>query len=302
MGRLENKVAFITGAARGQGRAHAVTMAGEGADIIAVDICRQMAGVGYPMATPEDLAETVRQVEALGRNIIAVEADCRDSAAMRAAAADGAAKLGGIDIGVINHGILIAGPWDSITDEAFDLAIETNLTAAWRASRAVIPHLIERGGGSLMITASAAAVRPSGSLSPYVAAKTGVIGLAKALAIDLAPSKVRVNAICPGNVATPMIHNQMLYDIFSGRPGGTQQDIIEPMQVTQLLPLPWYEPEVIAEAALYLASDAGRFVTGTEFVVDAGLAMVPPGVPERTAAELGSLRAQLDALKSGTSD
>lgn len=287
--RLADKVAFITGAARGQGRAHAIAMAREGADIIATDLCDEIDGLQYPLASRDDLEETRRLVEQEGRRCIATVADARLSDEIRAAADRGAAELGGIDIAVVNHGVFMTTTWDAMTDDDFDTMIETNLTSVWRASRAVIPHLVSRGGGSLMLTASSAGIRPFGGLPSYVASKHGVVGLAKALAVDLAPHWIRVNALCPGNVATPMAHNQYVFDLYAGRPGGTVEDMIFPATAQALLPVPWIDPESVAAAAVYLASDDGRFVTAQAFTIDAGLTNLPPGIPTSAATRLAEL-------------
>lgn len=289
MGRLQDKVAFITGAARGQGRAHALAMAREGADIVAIDLCEQIEMVPYPLATPEDLAETARLVEEQNRRCLTIRADARDSAAMRAAVAEAVAAFGGIDIGVINHGIVHITSWDTITDDEFDLMIETNLTSVWRAARAVAPHLVARGGGSLLLTASSAGLRPFNGLLSYTASKHGVVGLAKALAVELAPHSVRVNALCPGNVATPMFFTQHLFDAYNGAPGGTIDDAVFPAEAAHLLPVPWYEPAEIAYAAVYLASDEARYVTGTAFSVDAGMVNQPAGIPPIAASRIAEL-------------
>jgi SDR family mycofactocin-dependent oxidoreductase len=293
MGRLEGKVAFITGAARGQGRAHAVTLAREGASIVAVDICDQVEGIQYQLGTREDLEETVRLVEAEDQRCIAIKADARDGEQIRAAADDGAAELGGIDIGVVNHGIVMAGTWDTITDADWDTMIATNLSSVWRAACAVIPHLIARGGGSLSLTASAAGLRTFSGIPSYVTAKHGVIGMAKALAVELGPQWVRVNAICPGNVDTPMFHNPYIHDMYNGGPGGTRETVVFPAQASQILPIPWFEAEAISKAIVYLASDDGKYVTGTAFSVDAGMTATPPGVPPIAAERIGELTYQL---------
>ena len=295
MGRLDGKVAFITGAARGQGRAHAVTLAREGASILAVDICEEIEGVQYDLATEEDLHETVRLVEELDQKCVAVKADARSSEQMRAAAGCAASEFGGIDIGVINHGIVMAASWEELTDADWDTMIETNLSSVWRAARAVIPHLIERGGGSLMLTASAAGLRTFYGLPSYVAAKHGVVGLAKALAVELGPHWVRVNALCPGNVSTPMFHNQYIHDMYHGGPGGTKETAVFPAQASHILPIPWFEPEAIANAVVYLASDDGKYVTGTAFSVDAGMTATPPGVPPIAATRLAELTMAMSA-------
>lgn len=268
-------------------------MAAEGADIVAVDICRQIEGVQYALAEPDDLVETGRLVEERDRRCITITADARDGLAMRAAADRSAAELGGIDIGVINHGIVMAATWDELTDEDFDTMIEVNLSSVWRSARAVIPHLVRRGG-SLMLTASAAGRRPFYGLPSYVTAKHGVVGLARALAVELAPHSVRVNALCPGNVSTPMFHNPYIHDMYAGHPGGTEEEARFPAQAAHLLPEPWMEPEAIAHAAVFLASEEGRYITGTDFAVDAGMTDQPPGVPPIAATRLGELRYRLD--------
>jgi SDR family mycofactocin-dependent oxidoreductase len=285
MGRLDDKVAFVTGAARGQGRAHAIGMAREGADIIAVDLCSEVPEIKYEASTSDDLAETVRGVAAVGRRILAVQADCCDSAAMEAAAHDGAAHLGGIDIAVIGHGIHSPGGWRDTTVERFDQIIEVNLSSFWRTARAVIPHIIARGGGSLMMTASVAGQRPSGENLAYATSKAAVISLVKSLAIGLGPHNVRVNAICPGSVATPMLINQQQLDRFSGRRGGTIENMKTGSRVMQLLPIPWLEPEDVANAAIFLASDEGRYISGIELVVDGGYSAMSPSTVARRISE-----------------
>jgi (+)-trans-carveol dehydrogenase len=293
MGRLEGKVALITGAARGQGRAHAVTLAREGASVVAVDICEQIEGVQYDLATRADLDETARLVEEQDQRCIAIKADARSSEQMRAAADRAASELGGIDIGVVNHGIVMAGTWDMLSDDDWDTMIDTNLSSVWRAARAIIPHLVERGGGSLILTASAAGIRTFYGLPSYVTAKHGVVGMAKALAVELGPQWVRVNALCPGNISTPMFHNQYVHDMYHGGPGGTRETAVFPAQASHILPLPWLEPEAISNAIVYLASDEGKYVTGTAFAVDAGMTATPPGVPPIAATKLAELNAAL---------
>jgi (+)-trans-carveol dehydrogenase len=295
MGRLDGKVAFITGAARGQGRAHAVVMAREGAQIIATDICGQVEGIQYQMGTQEDLDETVALVEALDQRCIAIKADARNGEEIRAAAAQGAAELGGIDIGVINHGIVMAGTWDTISDDDWDTMIATNLSAVWRGATAVIPHLIARGGGSLSLTASAAGMRSFYGLPSYVTAKHGVVGMAKALAVELGPQWIRVNALCPGNVDTPMFHNPYVHDMYNGGPGGTKESAMFPAQASHLLPLPWFEAEAIANGAVYLASDDGKYVTGTAFAIDAGMTNTPPGVPPIASTLIAELNQKVNS-------
>jgi SDR family mycofactocin-dependent oxidoreductase len=187
-GRVEGKVAFITGAARGQGRSHAVRLAEEGADIIAVDICAQIGSVPYEMATPADLAETVREVEALDRRIVAAEADVRDYAALKAALDDGVAQLGGLDIVSANAGIASFAPAADLEEATWQDMIDVNLTGVWHAAKAAIPHLIAGGrGGSIVLTSSTAGLVALPNMAHYVAAKHGVVGLMRTLALELAP-------------------------------------------------------------------------------------------------------------------
>ncbi len=270
-------------------------MAKEGAQIAAIDLCDQVENVPYPMSTETDLAETVRLVEAQDQRCLSFKADARDAAAMRAAAQETAEQFGKIDIGVINHGIVRIGPWDTITDEDWDIMIENNLSAVWRASRAVIPHLIEAGGGTLLMTSSVAGLIPANGLVSYTAAKHGVVGLAKALSVELGPHWVRVHAICPGSVDTPMVDNQFTLDMFSGGPGGTREKAEFPARASQVLPIPWMPPEMVSYAMVYLASDEAKYLTGTAFPVDAGSMVAGPGIPPIVHTRLAELTMQLQA-------
>jgi len=274
MGMLEGKVAFVTGAARGQGRSHALRMAQEGADIIAVDLCGQIGTVPYPMATPEDLAETVRQVEALDRRIIATEADVRDGAALTAALDDGVAQLGKLDIVAANAGICSFAPADELTDEMWDEMIATNLTGVFKTARAAIPHLKANGnGGAMVLTSSTAGIMGIPNLAHYVSAKHGVVGLMKVLALELAPHMIRVNSVHPTSVNTDMIQNQVTYDTFrpDKEPGtATRDDAADAFTSLNALPIKWVEPVDISNAVVFLASDMARYVTGVQLPVDAG--------------------------------
>jgi len=272
MGLLDGKVAFITGAARGQGRSHALTLAREGADIIAVDICQQAPTVPYPMATPEDLAETVKEVEALDRRIVAAEADVRDLSALTAVAADGVAQFGRLDIVLANAGISSMAPTLEMDEATWDEMIEINLTGAWKTVRAAVPHIVRGGvGGSVVITSSLAAIAPHENIAHYTAAKAGLVGLMKVLAKELAPRSIRVNSVHPTTVATPMVLNEPTYRLF--RPdldSPARADFEEAALTLNKLPVPALEPSDISNAILYLVSDAGRYVTGITHVVDAG--------------------------------
>jgi SDR family mycofactocin-dependent oxidoreductase len=272
MGQLEGKVAFITGAARGQGRSHALTLAREGADIIAVDICAQADTVPYPMATPDDLAQTVKQVEALDRRIVATQADVRDLAALTAAVDQGVAELGRLDIVLANAGISTPAPTLEMDEAVWDEMIEINLTGQWKTIRAAVPHIISGGrGGSVVITSSLAAIYANPSTAHYSAAKAGLVMLMKVLAKELAPHSIRVNTVHPTTVATDMILNEPTYRLF--RPDlthPTRADFEEAARTLNKLPVAALEPADISNAILYLVSDAGRYVTGITHVVDAG--------------------------------
>jgi SDR family mycofactocin-dependent oxidoreductase len=263
-GKLEGKVAFITGAGRGQGRSHAVRLAEEGADIIAVDICRDYDTVGYGMATPEDLAETVKAVEALDRRIVARQADVRDAAALRAAVDDGVAQLGHLDIVSANAGICTVQPWDEVTPAGWQDTLDTNLTGVWNTMVVSVPHLIAAGGGSIICTSSTAGIKGLPYLAPYVAAKHGVVGIARTMANELARHKIRVNTVHPTGVDTPM---------------GTGLGGLEPLLARDpnlgpifmnTLDVQAVDPVDVSNAVLFLASDEARYVTGLELTVDAG--------------------------------
>jgi (+)-trans-carveol dehydrogenase len=295
MGRLDGKVALITGGARGQGRSHALTFAREGADIILSDICAPLPGVAYPAATPADLAETVRLVEQLDRRCLASQADARDSDAMAALVDSAIEQFGRIDILFVNHGVGLAASWEDTTDEIWDTAISVNLTGAWRTARVVIPHMIRNGGGSIIFTTSAATKTTYYNLSHYTASKAGIAGLMRTLAAELAPHSIRVNAIAPSAVDTPLGFNQSNLDLFTGRPGSTKADALRVYETLNLLPVGLLEPEDISNAGVFLASDEARYVTGVELSVDAGTAIQPPGIPPTTSAELAQLRQQVEA-------
>ncbi|MDF2575935.1 MAG: 3-ketoacyl-ACP reductase [Agromyces sp.] len=273
MGRLDGKVAFITGAARGQGRSHALRLAQEGADIIAVDIAEQMSTVPYAMSTQEDLDETVRQVEALDRRIVARKADVRDGEALRAAVDEGVAELGRLDIVSANAGIFSNATSDELTEEQWNDMIEVNLSGVWRTCKVAIPHLRAAGGGSIILTSSTAGLKGFPNFAHYVSAKHGVVGLMRTLALELAPDMIRVNSVHPTSVDTDMIQNENLYALFAPdlEPDQrTREALGERFQALNALPIPWVEPVDISNAVLWLASDESRYVTGVTLPVDAG--------------------------------
>ncbi|MEU9823249.1 mycofactocin-coupled SDR family oxidoreductase [Pseudonocardia alni] len=273
MGALTGKVAFVTGAARGQGRAHAVRLAEDGADVVALDLCADVPGTPYPGATPEDLAETVRLVEKTGRRIVAEQADVRDLAAQEAVLERAVAELGRLDIVVANAGITVdPATNDRITERSWETTIGINLSGVWRTCRAAIPHLLAHGdGGSIVITASSAGTRGFGNVGEYVAAKHGVVGLMKSLAIELGPHRVRVNTVHPSQVDTDMIQHDAYYRLFNpGHPSPGRDELATASQTRHLLPVPWVESVDVANAVAFLVSDQARYITGAQLPVDAG--------------------------------
>jgi (+)-trans-carveol dehydrogenase len=273
MARLDGKVAFITGAARGQGRSHAIRLAQEGADIIAVDICSQIESVPYPMGTADDLAETVKAVEALDRRIIAIQADVRDYPALKQALDEAVEQLGRLDIVSANAGVATIFPSQEMPEESWRDVIDTNLTGVWHATKAATPALIAGGrGGSIVITSSVGGLKALPNLSSYVASKHGVIGLMRTLALELAPHSIRVNAILPTQVETPMILNEASLRFFlpdSERP--TIEEFAQLSQQLIALPIPWVKPLDVSNALLFLASDEARYITGVTLPVDGGM-------------------------------
>ncbi|TQS40351.1 mycofactocin-coupled SDR family oxidoreductase [Cryptosporangium phraense] len=270
-GRFEGKVLFVTGAARGQGRNHAIRFAQEGADVIAVDIAHDIETVGYPGATKADLDETVRAVEAQDRRIVASTVDIRDRAALIAAVDEGVAQLGRVDVVSSNAGIATFAPAAEMTEEMWRTMIDINLTGQFFTAQAAIPHLVRQGdGGSIAFTSSTAGLKGMSNLAHYSAAKHGLIGLARSLANELAPHKIRVNTIHPTNVDTMMIQNSATKALFGG-PDISREEFGEAAVGMNMLPVPWVDVDDISEALMYLASDAGRFLTGVALPVDAGM-------------------------------
>ena len=274
-GRLEGKVALITGAARGQGRSHAIRLAQEGADIIAVDLNAEIDSVKrfYAGSSPADMAETVAQVEALDRRIIASTADVRDFGALKAAVDEGVSQLGRVDVVSANAGIFIFGELaQDVSDGDWADVVDINLTGVWHTCKAAIPHLIEGGrGGSIILTSSTAGIKGTPYVAPYTASKHAVVGLMKTLALELAPHSIRVNTVHPTGVNTKMIQNEATRKLFLPDVENPTQEQAAPIfQSTNALPIPWVEPVDISNAVLFLASDEARYVTGTELKIDAG--------------------------------
>jgi (+)-trans-carveol dehydrogenase len=277
MGLLDGKVAFVTGAARGQGRSHARRLAEEGADIIAIDACATPDWLSYPLATEADLAQTVKVVESLDRRIVARRADVRDLGAVRAALAAGVAELGGrLDIVCANAAIISQpGPTWEIDLGQWRELVDVTLTGVFVTVKAAIPHMIAAGnGGCVVLTSSGAALVSGAGLADYKAAKAGVLSLTRTLACELAGHFIRVNAICPTAVDTPMIQNERLYRLFRpdlDNPG--KEDVKAGFQAMNLLPIPWIDPVDVSNAIVWLASDAARYITGVTLPVDAGNAL-----------------------------
>ena len=276
MGRVQGKVAFVTGAGRGQGRSHAVRLAEEGADIIAVDLCHDLATVGYPLATSDDLKETARLVEAQDRRIVAVQADVRERAQLIAALDRGIAELGRLDIVVAQAGILSQKAEQQL--QAWTDVVDTNLIGIINAVHSALPHLTS--GASIIATGSTAAymnVLPMQQVGTdpggvaYMVAKRLLSQFMHDLARELAPRQIRANVIHPTNVNTDMLHNEGMYRSF--RPdleAPTREDATPAFHVQQAMPIPWIEPVDISNAVLFLASDEARYVTGMQLRVDAG--------------------------------
>lgn len=273
MGTLDGKVAFITGAGRGQGRSHALRLAREGADIIALDICRDIESVGYEMATEAELDETIAEVEALDRRAVKGVADVRSLSEVQAVVDAGLDQLGRIDFVCANAGVsTFAKGWE-LTELEWKEMIEINLTGVWNATRAAIPSMIDRkGGGSIVLTSSTAGINGYRHTAHYTAAKHGVIGLTKVLAQELAEYYIRVNAVCPTTVGTKLALNEPTYKLFAPDDPHPTSEVVKPVfSALNLFPdLPWIEPEDVSEAVYWLVSDSSRWVTGISLPVDAG--------------------------------
>ena len=264
-GRVAGKRVLITGAARGMGRSHALRLAEEGADLILVDICESLPAIEYPLASPDDLAETARLVQGLGRRAVTHIVDVRDGAALAAAVADGVARLGGLDAAVANAGVLTAGTWDSTTAQQWRTVVDVNLIGTWNTCAAALPHLIDRGGSVVNIS-SAAGIKGTPLHTPYTASKHGVVGMSRALANELAAQSVRVNTVHPTGVETGM-RPESLRDLIA-----VQRPDLGPLFLNAM-PIQMAEAVDISNAVLFLVSDESRYVTGLEFKVDAGVTL-----------------------------
>lgn len=265
------RVAVITGAGRGQGRCHALEFARLGADVAVCDLCHDLPTVGYPMSSPEDLEETVRLVEEEGRTCVSAVADVRDLAALVAFVDSARDRLGSVDVLVANAGVSTMGSICTMDASEWSETLDTNLTGVFNAMRAVAPHMRRQRSGRIIAISSMMGRTSNPGIPAYVASKWGVIGLCKSVAYELAAFGVTVNAVAPGNVSTPMIHNDVLYRLMRPdleRP--SREDVVDGMTALHAQPVPWLEPEEITAAVVFLASDAARHITGTVLDVDAG--------------------------------
>lgn len=271
-GRLDGKVALITGAARGIGRAQAVRFAQEGADIVALDVCGPIDTVLVPHSTPDDLDTTASLIREAGGRVHPEIVDVRDLAGMRAATDRGAARFGGLDVVCATAGITSRGMAVELDENAWRTMLDVNLTGVWHTCRAGAPHLIARGAGSVILTSSIAGLRGLVGVAHYTAAKHGVVGLMRSLANELAPHHVRVNCVNPTNVDTPMIQNDVVSSAFRpdlDRPP-TRAEFADAARSMNMLAVPWIDPLDVANAALFLASDEARYITAITLPVDAG--------------------------------
>jgi SDR family mycofactocin-dependent oxidoreductase len=272
-GRVAGKVAFISGAARGQGRSHAVRLAQEGADIIAVDICGPIDNLAYDASTPADLAETADLVRALGRRIVTAEVDVRDFEALKAAVDDAVEQLGRLDTIVANAGIGTFGnKLHKLPEKIWQDMIDVNLSGVWKTVKAGVPHILagERGG-SIVLTGSVGSHKALAYTGHYIAAKHGVMGLMRSFAVELGQHSIRVNSVHPSQVNTPMTMNDVTFRLFRPdleNPG--PEDFAPFSQMTHTMPVPWVEAVDISNAVLFLACDESRYITGVSLPVDAG--------------------------------
>jgi len=264
MGAFDGKVILVTGAAHGQGRATALAFAREGARIAALDVARPLSYPGYPLGTADDLTTLAQEVVALGSDALTAAVDVRDDAAVTRAVADTVQRFGRIDVLFNNAGICAYGLAHELTEAEWDAMLDINLKGAWLVARRVIPVMIGQRSGVILNNSSIAGLRGMARLSHYAASKWGLTGLTKSWAIELAQYGIRVNSIHPTGVNTPM------NDGLAALEGLTPREVAE-RSAGNLLPVPWVEPADVAEAALFLASDRARYVTGAQFVLDAGL-------------------------------
>lgn len=273
-GRVEGKVAFVTGAARGQGRSHAVRLAEEGADIIAVDVCKPIVkNTTIPASTPEDLAETADLVKGLNRRIVTAEVDVRDFDALKDVVDSGVEQLGRLDIIVANAGIGNGGDTlDKTSEYDWQEMIDVNLSSVWKTVKAGVPHIRAGGnGGSIILTSSVGGLKAYPHCGSYVAAKHGVVGIMRSFAVELGQHMIRVNTVHPTHVSTAMIMNEGTWRLFRPDLENPGPDDMAPIcQMFHTLPVPWVDARDVSNAVLFLASDEARYITGVTLPVDAG--------------------------------
>ncbi len=277
-GPLDGRVAFITGAARGQGRAHAIRLANDGADIIAVDICRPISeSITYPLGTSEELAETVQAVEATGRKVLAREVDIRDLEALQKVVADGVEQFGRLDIVVANAGVLSWGRMFEMSEEQWDTVIDVNLNGTWRTIRAAVPAMIEAGnGGSIIIVSSSAGLKATPGNGHYSASKHGLVALTNALAIEVGEFGIRVNSIHPYSIETPMVEKKAMMDLFTKHPSYVHSFSPMPYQPVNHQSkkglMEFMMPEEVSDVVAWLAGDGSATISGSQIAVDRGTA------------------------------
>ena len=277
-GRMEGKVVLVTGAARGQGRAHAIRLANDGADIIAIDVCRPISDtITYPMGTSEELAETVQAVEATGRKVLAREVDIRDLAALQKLVADGVEQFGRLDIIIANAGVLSWGRMHEMSEEQWDTVIDVNLNGSWRTIRAAVPAMIEAGnGGSIIIVSSSAGLKATPGNGHYSASKHGLVALTNALAIELGEFGIRVNSIHPYSIETPMVEKKAMMDLFTKYPQYVHSFSPMPYQPVNHQSkkglMEFMMPEEVSDVVAWLASDGSATISGSQIAVDRGTA------------------------------
>jgi SDR family mycofactocin-dependent oxidoreductase len=271
--RFQDRTVFITGAAHGMGRSHALAFAREGARLVLSDACRQYSTVPYPLAQPEELASLASEIKQMGRPVLAAQVDVTDLPSMQALAERAKREFGPIDILIANAGLYSFAPSWELTEQQWDETINVDLKGVWITCKVCIPQMLSRRSGKIICISSTAGLKGMANLAHYVAAKHGVIGLVKTLAIELALYNINVNAVCPTSVDTAMCRNQALYDVFAGGPGpqATYEHMLELMNQLNLFPdRNLLAPEAVSAAVLWLASDEARHLTGCALPVDAG--------------------------------
>jgi SDR family mycofactocin-dependent oxidoreductase len=273
---MTGQVAMVTGAARGQGRTTALEFAAAGADVVALDICGPVETTPYELSSSDDLAAVAKEIEALGRRVVALECDVRDQAGLDSAVAQTVDEFGRLDVLAGNAGIFgLRNLWE-LSDREWQDMIDVNLTGAWRSLKAVVPTMIDQGHGSIVLTSSGNGFEPLPLAGHYVSAKHGVIGLMRNAAVELGKHHIRCNAVCPGIVDTDMNKWQGILDMMAGKEGGTNQDRIDGAHFwSTLAGVGLIPPEAVSRAVVFLASEEASHITGTALPVDAGHLAMP---------------------------